>query len=68
MEDTHGEIFAKLLRIVSNCLNPYYNGRYSWSEFTNNTKGLLQSLNPYYNGRYSWSFSVSLIHIPLFQS
>ena len=41
-----------------NGLNPYYNGRYSWS-FADGTKALLsESLNPYYNGRYSWRASI----------
>ena len=33
-------------------LNPYYNGRYSWS--TKARTNLWKRLNPYYNGRYSW--------------
>ena len=37
------------------CLNPYYNGRYSWSVVLGTfAKGMLSRLNPYYNGRYSW--------------
>ena len=32
MEDTHGELVLVLLKIVLSCLNPYYNGRYSWSD------------------------------------
>ena len=54
MEETHGE-FCTNSFLTSWCLNPYYNGRYSWRssimEFNENK----QSLNPYYNGRYSWS-------------
>ena len=36
-------------------LNPYYNGRYSWS-FANKFgyEKSIYCLNPYYNGRYSW--------------
>ena len=36
------------------CLNPYYNGRYSWSVEQHGSATPLESLNPYYNGRYSW--------------
>ena len=41
-------------------LNPYYNGRYSWSSWsswrlTMDQQLLWRGLNPYYNGRYSWS-------------
>ena len=38
-----------------NCLNPYYNGRYSWRFPPPMCVGEdIESLNPYYNGRYSW--------------
>ena len=36
-------------------LNPYYNGRYSWSNNEDLDDDLRFGLNPYYNGRYSWS-------------
>ena len=35
-------------------LNPYYNGRYSWSGLNEFYYGIYRGLNPYYNGRYSW--------------
>ena len=39
----------------SNCLNPYYNGRYSWrGKAWKLNPGMREGLNPYYNGRYSW--------------
>ena len=31
MEDTHGEAILEPFISGSKCLNPYYNGRYSWS-------------------------------------
>ena len=49
------EINSELQNIIDSCLNPYYNGRYSWSPTKKNyyrLKGVC--LNPYYNGRYSW--------------
>ena len=57
MEDTHGVSHSYAV-YTRKSLNPYYNGRYSWSPekhlvFCKNTA----SLNPYYNGRYSWSQS-----------
>ena len=30
MEDTHGESAFGLFSFMPICLNPYYNGRYSW--------------------------------------
>ena len=54
MEDTHGDINFYSMKGTAYSLNPYYNGRYSWSNplliFTEKK----DSLNPYYNGRYSW--------------
>ena len=31
MEDTHGGVKKLTKKRVQTCLNPYYNGRYSWS-------------------------------------
>ena len=31
MEDTHGEVWLTLTTTETGSLNPYYNGRYSWS-------------------------------------
>ena len=48
----------KVLASKKLSLNPYYNGRYSWS-----LKQIclfcisFHRLNPYYNGRYSWRSS-----------
>ena len=30
MEDTHGAAFKNSKVVLTLCLNPYYNGRYSW--------------------------------------
>ena len=46
--------FKAIKFFSSESLNPYYNGRYSWSYQIFSLKNL-NSLNPYYNGRYSWS-------------
>ena len=40
---------------TTSSLNPYYNGRYSWSTLTSILRLTNLCLNPYYNGRYSWS-------------
>ena len=39
MEDTHGAIQGRLMLSFTDGLNPYYNGRYSWSQ----TKSILIS-------------------------
>ena len=40
----------------SNCLNPYYNGKYSMRQVTNVFRIWKPfCLNPYYNGKYSMS-------------
>ena len=31
MEDTHGDVLTSTKTLVMTGLNPYYNGRYSWS-------------------------------------
>ena len=55
MEDTHGDE-QKTTNWLTEGLNPYYNGRYSWSyNITLISLKRLICLNPYYNGRYSWS-------------
>ena len=57
MEDTHGvAMFVNQHGACMPSLNPYYNGRYSWS-MSGATINIVQEpgLNPYYNGRYSWS-------------
>ena len=62
MEDTHGalkEAGAEDADLFG--LNPYYNGRYSWSPRVGATFERQMGLNPYYNGRYSWSYYVMLI-------
>ena len=33
MEDTHGDFLNLNYVMKLKCLNPYYNGRYSWSYF-----------------------------------
>ena len=59
MEDTHGDQLKKAAE-DKNRLNPYYNGRYSWSK-TDIFNGCSdKGLNPYYNGRYSWRATVSV--------
>ena len=56
MEDTHGVNCESAITQISSCLNPYYNGRYSWrAPMKSNIFIKCKSLNPYYNGRYSWS-------------
>ena len=54
MEDTHGVRIKGDVVKWQKCLNPYYNGRYSWSAKGMLSQAALASLNPYYNGRYSW--------------
>ena len=54
MEDTHGVEHDSYYYHVSNGLNPYYNGRYSWRSVVEVNDQGKRSLNPYYNGRYSW--------------
>ena len=34
MEDTHGALLILILARLNKSLNPYYNGRYSWSMST----------------------------------
>ena len=48
------EINKVLLWNLQRSLNPYYNGRYSWSITSSMKKKGYSCLNPYYNGRYSW--------------
>ena len=54
MEDTHGALFL-ILFLSQSRLNPYCNGRYSWSRPFLTRSSFTPSLNPYCNGRYSWS-------------
>ena len=54
MEDTHGGFEGLSDAVEYYCLNPYYNGRYSWSMYQFRRQFVTSSLNPYYNGRYSW--------------
>ena len=56
MEDTHGDVAESTqAQATAQGLNPYCNGRYSWSKRKLLHKKLLLGLNPYCNGRYSWS-------------
>ena len=51
------ELYNQIVsRRTTSCLNPYYNGRYSWRAGSQRLSGtaIPKSLNPYYNGRYSW--------------
>ena len=65
MEDTHGEDFMEWCKSHPMGLNPYYNGRYSWSRSTNSDAVRWPlSLNPYYNGRYSWSSAKWVTRVP----
>ena len=34
MEDTHGGSMTAITTMLAMCLNPYYNGRYSWSQLS----------------------------------
>ena len=54
MEDTHGVQSVCNENLKNESLNPYYNGRYSWSSIMSFNEQKTTSLNPYYNGRYSW--------------
>ena len=60
MEDTHGDGLLPRPKPTKGCLNPYYNGRYSWRSVAIKLRMVL-SLNPYYNGRYSWSLSEGMV-------
>ena len=55
MEDTHGGRYYVRRGNSLCCLNPYCNGRYSWSITKEPINHWKLRLNPYCNGRYSWS-------------
>ena len=64
MEDTHGARARRLIQHKRDgSLNPYYNGRYSWSLLISFTVFVDSCLNPYYNGRYSWRIK-NILHKP----
>ena len=55
MEDTLGEQSRICAAVQWTRLNPYCNGRYSWSLARKYNLEAEIRLNPYCNGRYSWS-------------